>query len=75
VSKLKFDDMLGEDIPRLRLYKKHLKGLTKDQVSKIKKMKKYVLIKEGVRYGIVFPLALLFTLFFGDFILLFFHSL
>ena len=71
VGKLRFDDMLGEDIPSLRLYKKHIKG----QVIRIKKAKKFVIIKEGVRYGIVFPLALLFTLFFGDIILLFFHSL
>jgi Flp pilus assembly protein protease CpaA len=75
VRQLRLDDMLGEDIPRLRLYKRHIKGLTKDQVSRIKKTKKYVVIREGVRYGMVFPLALLFTLFFGDFFLLFFHSL
>jgi Flp pilus assembly protein protease CpaA len=75
VSKLRVDDMLGEDIPRLRLYKKYIKGLTKEQVSKIKKNKKYITIKEGVRYGIVFSLSLLFTVFFGDFLVLFFQSL
>jgi hypothetical protein len=64
--------MLGEDIPKLRLYRKYIKGMTKEQVAKIKKNKRYVVIREGVRYGIVFPLALLFTLFFGDFFLLFF---
>ncbi|NIO44395.1 MAG: hypothetical protein GTN36_02475, partial [Candidatus Aenigmarchaeota archaeon] len=61
VSKLKVDDMLGQDIPKLKLYKKHIKGLTKEQVTKIKRTRKYVIIREGVRYGIVFPLALLFT--------------
>jgi hypothetical protein len=66
VSQLKVDDMLGEDIPRLKLYKKHIKGLTKGQVDKIKKTKRYVVIREGIRYGIVFPLTLLFTLLFGD---------
>jgi len=66
VSQLKVDDMLGEDIPRLRLYKKHIKGLTNGQVEKIKKAKRYVVIREGIRYGIVFPLTLLFTLLFGD---------
>jgi len=71
VSKLKVDDMLGEDIPGLKLYKKHIKGLTKDQVNSIKKRKRYVVIREGIRYGIVFPLTLLFTLFFGDFFLFF----
>ena len=72
VGQLKVDDMLGEDIPRLRLYKKYIKGLTKEQVMKIKKTKKYVVIREGIRYGIVFPLTLLFTLFFGDLFLLLF---
>jgi len=71
VSKLKVDDMLGEDIPRLKLYKKHIKGLTKDQVKKIRKIRRYVIIREGIRYGIVFPLTLLFTLLFGDFFLFF----
>ncbi len=72
VSKLKVDEMLGEDIPKLKLYKKYIRGLTKEQVRKIKRYRKYVTIKEGVRYGIVFPLALLFTLLFGDFFLFFF---
>ena len=71
VNKLKVDDMLGENIPKLKLYKKYIKGLTKEQVKKIKRNRKYVVIKEGIRYGIVFPLALLFTLLFGDFFLFF----
>ena len=74
VRELNVDDMLGEDIPKLRLYKKHIKGLTKSQVSRIKKNKRFVVIREGIRYGIVFPLALLLTVFFGDLILLFFSS-
>ena len=72
VRELKVDDMLGEDIPKLKLYRKYIKGLTKEQVAKIKKRNKYIVIREGVRYGIVFPLALIFTLLFGDFFLLFF---
>lgn len=68
VRKLKVDDMIGEDIPRLKIYKRFIRGLTKKEVGKIKKMKKYVIIKEGIRYGIVFPLTLLFTLLFGDFL-------
>jgi Flp pilus assembly protein protease CpaA len=68
-SKLKVDDMLGEDIPRLRLYKKYIKGLTAEQIKKIKRVKRYVFIREGIRYGIVFPLSLVFTLLFGDFFL------
>lgn len=69
VRKLKVDDMLGEDIPKLKFYKKYIKGLTEAQVKKIKKSKRYVVIREGIRYGMVFPLALLFTLLFGDFFL------
>jgi len=68
VSKLKTDDMIGEDISRLKIYKRFIRGLTKEEVRKIKKIRKYVIIKEGIRYGIVFPLTLLFTLLFGDFL-------
>jgi Flp pilus assembly protein protease CpaA len=66
VSKLKVDDMLGEDIPRLKIYKRLIKGLTKEQIKKIKKIKKSVLVREGIRYGLVFFLTLIFTLLFGD---------
>ena len=68
---LKVDDMLGEDIPKLRLYKKHIKGLTDEQIKRIRRFKRYVIIREGIRYGIVFPLSLIFTWFFGDFFLFF----
>jgi len=68
VRKLKTDDMIGENIPRLKIYKRLIRGLTKEEVRKIKKIRKYVIIKEGIRYGIVFPLTLLFTLLFGDFL-------
>jgi hypothetical protein len=64
--KLKVDDMLGEDIPKLRIYKRYIKGLTKEQIVKIRKIKKYVLVREGIRYGLVFPLTLVFTLLLGD---------
>jgi Flp pilus assembly protein protease CpaA len=70
VSKLKVDDMLGEDIPKLKIYKRFIKGLTKEEVKKIRKIKKYVIVREGIRYGLVFPLTLLFTLLFGDFFFL-----
>ncbi|MEM5801606.1 MAG: A24 family peptidase [Candidatus Aenigmatarchaeota archaeon] len=65
VSMLKEGDVL--------LDSKLWEGLTKEQVKKIKKSGvKYVWIKEGVRFGLAFPLALLFTLFLGDGIILFF---
>ncbi len=46
-------------------------GLTLEQIKKVKaSKKKHVWIKEGVRFGLAFPLALLFTLFIGDGIML-----
>ena len=66
VSKLRVDDMIGEDIPKLKVYKREIRGLTEKEVRKIKKYRKYVTIKEGVRYGPVFFLTLIFMLFFGD---------
>jgi len=63
VSKLKIGDIL--------LGFKHLEGATEAQVRKIKKSgKKFVWIKEGVRFAPAFPLALLATVYFGDIIFL-----
>ncbi|MCS7106355.1 MAG: hypothetical protein NZ942_03500, partial [Candidatus Aenigmarchaeota archaeon] len=58
-SKLKVGDVLAES--------KLWEGITQKDLIKIKKSgKKYVVIKEGVRFAPAFPLALLFTLYFGD---------
>lgn len=65
-SKLRPGDMLGEDMPKLKLYKKLIRGLTKKEVERIRAAKKRVVVREGVRFGIVFPLALAFTLIYGD---------
>ena len=47
-------------------------GITEKELKKIKKSgKKYIWIKEGVRFAPAFPLALLFTILVGDGILLF----
>jgi len=63
-SKLKVGDMLAEN----RLYE----GITEKEIKKIKRSgKKYVWIKEGIRFAPVFPLALLFTCYIGDAILLY----
>jgi len=63
VSHLKVGDVL--------LDSKLWEGLTKEQIKEIKKSgKKYVWIKEGVRFGLAFPLALIFTLLIGDGIIL-----
>ncbi len=63
ISKLRVGDML--------MSKKELVGITPEQLHRIKKSKKkFVWIKEGVRFAPAFPLALLYTVFFGDAILL-----
>ncbi len=71
VSKLRADDMIGEDLPRLKIYKKEIRGLTEEEVRKIRRAKKFVIVREGVRYSIVFAIALAFTLLFGSFVNLF----
>lgn len=59
VSKLRVGDMLESS--------RELEGITEAEIRKIKRSRqKYVMIKEGVRFAPAFPLALVFTLFFGD---------
>lgn len=41
------------------------RGLTKEEIKMIQKKSKYVTIKDGVRFGPVFPIALLITFLFG----------
>jgi len=65
-SKLKPDDMLGEDIPRLGLSKRHIRGLTVAEVKKIKKLKSFVVIRDGVRFTPSLAIALVITLLIGD---------
>jgi len=63
VSKLKEGDVLLEF--------QQFRGIKKEEIEKIKKSgKKYVWIKFGVPYALTFPLTLIFTLFFSDFIFL-----
>lgn len=51
-------------------------GITKKELRAIRRSgKKYVRIKEGVRFAPAFPLALLFTVYFGDAIFLFLRFL
>ena len=42
------------------------RGITADEINKIKKSKRFVVIKEGVRFVPVFPIALVVTLLFGN---------
>jgi Flp pilus assembly protein protease CpaA len=65
-KKLRVDDMIGENIPKLGLNKRHIRGLTAAEVRAIRKLKSYVTVRDGVRFGAVFPLALVLTLLVGD---------
>jgi len=67
VSKLKVGDVLLES--------KKWEGITKKELKKIKRSRKYVTVKEGVRFAPSFVLALLFTLYFGDGLLIFMNFL
>ncbi|MEM5793168.1 MAG: A24 family peptidase [Candidatus Aenigmatarchaeota archaeon] len=61
VSQLKEGDVLDDS--------KIWEGLKKEEVEKIRKSgKKYVVIKEGVRFAPVFFISTIFTFLFGDFI-------
>ena len=62
ISKLRVGDVLMKS--------KEIEGITLEQLKKIKKSRlKYVWIKDGVRFGPAFPIALLFTVYYGDTIL------
>ncbi len=63
VSKLKVGDVLLEN--------KYFEGITEKQLKQIRHSKRFVWVKEGVRFAPTFPLALLFTLIYGDSLLLF----
>ena len=56
-SKLKAGDVLDDMI---------WKGLTEEEVMKIRKTKKFVSIKDGVRFVPVFPITLVVTLLLGN---------
>lgn len=64
VSHLKVGDVLNDS--------KLWEGITEKELKSIKRSgKKFVIVKEGIRFGPSFVLALLFTLYYGDGILLF----
>ncbi|UCG95140.1 MAG: prepilin peptidase [archaeon] len=65
-ARLREGDMLGEDIKKLNLNKKIIRGLTKEEVGKIRKLKKTVWIREGVRFAPVFPISIAVTLLFDN---------
>lgn len=47
------------------------RGITKSEINEIRKKKKYVVIKEGVRFVPAFPLTLLATVIFGNLLFVF----
>lgn len=69
VKRLKVGDMIGEDIPRLGIFKRKIRGITLSEVRAIRRVKKFVYVRDGVRYGPVFLLALFPTLYSKEIIL------
>jgi prepilin signal peptidase PulO-like enzyme (type II secretory pathway) len=67
-ARLKPGDMIGQDIPELRINCRCIRGLTAAEIKQIRKLRRYVTIREGVRFGPVFPIALVVTLVLGDLI-------
>lgn len=67
-ARLKPGDMIGQDIPELRINRRCIRGLTAAEIKQIRKLRRYVTIREGVRFGPVFPIALVVTLVLGDLI-------
>lgn len=66
IAKLRVGDVLIDS--------KVWEGITEKQLKKVKKSgKKFVWIKEGVRFAPTFPLALAFTLLYGDFLFWILH--
>ena len=72
-KKLQEGDMIAQDIPKLKILKRQIRGLTKDEIKKIRRIKKYILIRDGIRYGPVFFLALLATILYGFIPFLFYY--
>lgn len=66
VSKLREGDMIGEDIDELGMKSKLIRGITKEEVTKIQSARKEVWVKEGVRFVPAFPLSLAAILLYGD---------
>jgi Flp pilus assembly protein protease CpaA len=58
-------DMIGENVSELGISKLKIRGITKEEVKKIRELRKNILIRDGIRYGPVFLLALLFSIFVG----------
>ena len=64
VSTLKEGDALGEDVSEAGLKAKPVRGLSREEVDRIRKVRDHVIIVDGVRFIPVFPVALLLSLYF-----------
>ena len=65
-SKLKEGDVIADSIPQLGIVGKRITGLSMAQISKIKRMRRYVTVIDGIRYTPAFFISLLYTLLFGS---------
>jgi len=65
-SKLKEGDVIADSIPHLGIVGKRITGLSMAQISKIKMMRRYVTVIDGIRYTPAFFISLLYTLLFGS---------
>lgn len=70
-EKLREGDMIGDDIDELGMKSRLIRGITNDEVAKIRLVRKEVWVKEGVRFVPAFPLSLIAILFFGDMMAIF----
>lgn len=64
-------DVIAQKIKELKINGKRYEGITENDIKKIKKLLKYVYVKDGVRYAPVFFLTILFFLLFAKYIIIF----
>ncbi len=69
-EKLREGDMIGEDVKELDLNKRIIRGLTKEEVDKIRKIKDKIWVREGVRFAPVFFITIVVTILFGNLLML-----
>jgi hypothetical protein len=58
VDELKEGDVLAEDLKELGIHARVIRGLSKEEIEKIKKVRKRVKVRSGVPYLPVFPVTL-----------------
>ncbi|OYT34035.1 MAG: hypothetical protein B6U87_02685, partial [Candidatus Aenigmarchaeota archaeon ex4484_52] len=53
-------DVIAEKIKKLNINGKRYEGISKEDILKIRKIKKYIYIKDGVRYAPTFFFTIVF---------------